>query len=96
MRVRGKHVKKRLVFALMLALLVSMVQPFNSHADEAENEGKVVNTKDEQLGEEGSDGKTLEDNELDENTLEMPNSEQPNERTGNFESDATWSEKVVF
>lgn len=96
MRVRGKHVKKRLVFALMLALLVSMVQPFNSHADEAENEGKVVNTKDEQLGEEGSDGKTLEDNELDENTLEMPNSEQPNERTGNFESDAPVIEKVVF
>ena len=37
MRMCGKQVKKSLVFVLLLTLLVSMVRPLNSYADELAN-----------------------------------------------------------
>ena len=109
MRMCRKQGKKRMIFVLLLALLISMVRPFGSYADEPRDGADAVDVNVEELREDGSNAEKNDldmpnsDSNAEENNLDMPdadsdgeNSEQQKERAGGFESDAPVIEKVVF
>lgn len=108
MRMCRKQGKKRMIFVLLLALLISMVRPFGSYADEPRDGADAVDVNVEELREDGSNAEKNDldmpnsDSNAEENNLDMPdadsdgeNSEQQKERAGGFESDAPVIEEEI-
>lgn len=95
MRMCGKQVKKSLVFVLLLTLLVSMVRPLNSYADEPANGVDKGNTSNEELKEDSSnavvqsnpDAMTEENGDLPTKAEETNGSEENNPDLTNSSSD---------
>lgn len=101
MRVRKKQVKRRLVFALLLSLIVAMVQPVSGLASEQDDSGvpegesmAVNDSKDVPKDEE--DNSALLKGSTEESDSSVKNEGQTEVQSSKFEANAPVIEKVDF